>query len=199
MPAREQDLPCQRPRRALRVGRRGGTLRRRSWRGACSRARRCHSPVASGNRCPTRRRPGSLGSSQLSSSPAAPARLTKRPHRSCRPYRWAISRPLGSEPSPARLASAHCHACCRRSRLAPPLTASALAVGAWPRKTVRRQLVLAMAFTDTRTIQEVIDSAVQDFLAQLRDSLPGFAEAADAAEASATGRPPNVTHLRPNR
>jgi hypothetical protein len=65
--------------------------------------------------------------------------------------------------------------------------------------SVRRQLVLAMAFTDTRTIQEVIDRAVHDFLARLRDSVPGFAEAAEAAEASTTGRPPNVAHLRPNR
>ncbi len=35
-------------------------------------------------------------------SPTAPACLTRRPHRSCRPYWRAISRPLGSEPSPAR-------------------------------------------------------------------------------------------------
>jgi hypothetical protein len=51
-------------------------------------------------------------------SPAMPDRFTRRPHRSCRPYWRAISRPLGSEPSLARLASAQCHACRRISRLA---------------------------------------------------------------------------------
>jgi hypothetical protein len=53
-----------------------------------------------------------------------------------------------------------------------------------------------MAFTDTRTVQEVIDRAVHDYLAQLRESLPGFAEAVEAATANVTGRPDNVTSLR---
>jgi hypothetical protein len=37
--------------------------------------------------CRTRRRPGSLPSLPMARSPAAPERLTNRPHRSCRPYR----------------------------------------------------------------------------------------------------------------
>ena len=78
---------------------------------------RGHPPVAGGSRCPTRRRSGSLGSVPMTNSPAIPDRLTRRPHRSCRPYWRAISRPLGSEPSSVRLASAHCHACRRRSPL----------------------------------------------------------------------------------
>jgi hypothetical protein len=82
---------------------------------------RCgHSLVADGSRCPTRRRPGSSGSRPGANSPAAPDCLTRRPHRSCRPYWRAISRPLGSEPSSARYASAHSHARLCRSRLAPP-------------------------------------------------------------------------------
>ena len=52
----------------------------------------------------------------LSNSPTVPERLTRRPHRSSRPYCRAISRPLGSEPSSARWASAQCHACRCRSR-----------------------------------------------------------------------------------
>jgi hypothetical protein len=80
-------------------------------------------PVADGSRCSSKRRPSSAGRLAGANSPAAPARLTRRPHRSCRPYCRAISRPLGSEPSPARLASAHCHACrcrCRPAPLWPP-------------------------------------------------------------------------------
>jgi hypothetical protein len=61
---------------------------------------------------------------------------------------------------------------------------------------IRRQLVLAMAFTDERTLQGVIDNAVRQYLAQLSDSIPGFADAADAVEAHVTGRPDNVTRLR---
>jgi hypothetical protein len=79
-----------------------------------------HSPVADEGRCPTRCRPGSPGSLPEANSPAEPEHLTRRPQRSCRPYWRAISRPLGSDPSPARLASAHCHACRCRSRLASP-------------------------------------------------------------------------------
>jgi len=56
-----------------------------------------------------------------------------------------------------------------------------------------------MAFTDTRTTQEVIDRAVYEYLARLRESVPGFADAAEAAAASASGRPENVTPLRPGR
>jgi hypothetical protein len=61
--------------------------------------------AADASRCSTRRRPGSPASLPMVSSPAAPQRLTRRPHRSCRPYCRATSRPLGSEPSAARLAS----------------------------------------------------------------------------------------------
>jgi hypothetical protein len=56
-----------------------------------------------------------------------------------------------------------------------------------------------MAFTDARTTQEVIDRAVHEFLARLRESVPGFADATEAAAASASGRPKNVTPLRPGR
>jgi hypothetical protein len=53
-----------------------------------------------------------------------------------------------------------------------------------------------MAFTDARTVQAVIDCAVHDYLAVLRDSIPGFAAAAEAADSHVTGRPQNVTRLR---
>lgn len=62
--------------------------------------------------------------------------------------------------------------------------------------TVRRQLLLAVAFTDERTLQGVIDYAVRQYLAQLRDTIPGFADAANAVESHVTGRPDNVTRLR---
>jgi hypothetical protein len=56
-------------------------------------------------------------------SPPVPALLTRRPHRSCRPYLSAITLPLGSDPSAARFAVAHSHACRRTSgpALAPVL------------------------------------------------------------------------------
>jgi hypothetical protein len=86
-----------------------------------------------------------------------------------------------------------------RRRGRPPRAEPAEQTGYRVTASVRRQLLLAMAFTDTRTTQEVIDRAVLEFLARLRESVPGFADAADAAAASATGRPENVTPLRPRR
>jgi hypothetical protein len=56
-----------------------------------------------------------------------------------------------------------------------------------------------MAFTDARNLQEVIDRAVHEFLARLRQSVPGFADAVEAAAANVEGRPENVTRLRPGR
>ena len=60
----------------------------------------------------------------LANSPAAPALLTSRPHRSCRPYWIPIILPLGIDPSTSRFASAHSHACRRTSSPAarPPRT-----------------------------------------------------------------------------
>jgi hypothetical protein len=60
---------------------------------------------------------------------------------------------------------------------------------------IRRQLFVAMGFTDERTLQGIIDRAVQNYLAQLRETVPGFAEAAYAAEAHVTRQPANVTRL----
>lgn len=56
-----------------------------------------------------------------------------------------------------------------------------------------------MAFTDARNLQEVIDRAVHEFLVRLRQSVPGFADAVEAAAANVEGRPENVTRLRPGR
>ena len=56
-----------------------------------------------------------------------------------------------------------------------------------------------MAFTDTRTLQEIIDNAVHEFLARLRETVPGFADAVEAAAANVEGRPENVTRLHPGR
>jgi len=86
-----------------------------------------------------------------------------------------------------------------RRRGRPSRTEPAEQTGYRVTAAVRRQLLLAMAFTDARTIQEVIDRAVHEFLGQLRESVPGFAEAAEAADASATGRPDNVTNMRQPR
>lgn len=86
-----------------------------------------------------------------------------------------------------------------RRRGRPPRIEPAEQTGYRVTAAVRRELLLAMAFTDTRTTQEIIDRAVFEFLARLRESLPGFAESAAAAAASATGRPENVTPLRPAR
>jgi hypothetical protein len=86
-----------------------------------------------------------------------------------------------------------------RRRGRPPRAEPAEQTGYRVTARVRRQLILAMAFTDARTTQEVIDRAVYEFLARLRASVPGFADAAEAAAASASGRPENVTALRPGR
>jgi len=59
----------------------------------------------------------------------------------------------------------------------------------------RRQLTLAMGFTNTRTLQALIDAAVNDYLHQLRESVPGFAAAVAAAETHVSGQPDNVTPL----
>jgi len=53
-----------------------------------------------------------------------------------------------------------------------------------------------MGFTDARTLQAVIDHAVQQYLALLRETIPGFADAVEAAESHVTWRPQNVTRLR---
>ncbi len=78
-----------------------------------------YSPVPDERCGETRPTPGSPGSPMSSSSPVVPPRLTRRPHRSCRPYWRAIALPLGNDPSPARWASAHCHACRCSSRPVP--------------------------------------------------------------------------------
>jgi hypothetical protein len=57
----------------------------------------------------------SSGAFPTLNSPAVPARLTRRPQRSWRPY-WADLLPLGSEPSFARFTCAHCHAARCRSK-----------------------------------------------------------------------------------
>jgi hypothetical protein len=56
-----------------------------------------------------------------------------------------------------------------------------------------------VAFTGARTSQEIIDSAVREFLERLRESVPGFADAAEAAAANVGERPENVTRLHPRR
>ncbi|MGO8895590.1 MAG: hypothetical protein ACLP8X_16855 [Streptosporangiaceae bacterium] len=56
-----------------------------------------------------------------------------------------------------------------------------------------------MGFTDARNFQEIIDRAVHEFLARLRESVPGFADAVEAAAANVEGRPENVTRLHPGR
>ena len=64
---------------------------------------------------------------------------------------------------------------------------------------LRRQLLLAMAFTDQRTLQAVIDRAVRDYLAHLRQEVPGFAQAVEDAESHVTGRPANVRRLHSDK
>jgi hypothetical protein len=54
-----------------------------------------------------------------------------------------------------------------------------------------------MHCSGARTFQEIIDSAVHEFLAQLRESVPGFADAVEAAAANVEDRPENVTRLHP--
>jgi hypothetical protein len=63
----------------------------------------------------------------------------------------------------------------------------------------RRQLHIVMAFTDERTMQAVIDRAVHEYLRHMRETVPGFARAVEDAEANLSGRPQNVTRLRPDR
>jgi hypothetical protein len=67
-------------------------------------------------------------------SPASPGRLTRRPHRSCRSCSRPMSRPEGSAPSPARLASAH-YACSCNSRDTPPCTTRRCGAGFHPLTT----------------------------------------------------------------
>lgn len=86
-----------------------------------------------------------------------------------------------------------------RRRGRPPRAEPAEQTGYRVTAGVRREILLAMAFTNIRTTQEIIDRAVFEFLGRLRESVPGFADAAAAAAASATGRPENVTALRPGR
>lgn len=61
--------------------------------------------------------------------------------------------------------------------------------------SIRQQLQLAIAFTGESNLQAVIDRAVRDYLQRLRAEVPGFAAAAEAAEAHATGAPENVARL----
>jgi hypothetical protein len=84
-----------------------------------------------------------------------------------------------------------------RRRGRPPRAETAENIGYRATAATKRQLLLAMAFTDARTLQEIIDSAIHEFLARLRESVPGFADAAEAAAANVEGRPENVTRLRP--
>jgi hypothetical protein len=56
-----------------------------------------------------------------------------------------------------------------------------------------------VAFTGARTSQEIIDRAVREFLARLRESVPGFADAAEAAAVNVGERPENVTRMHPRR
>lgn len=86
-----------------------------------------------------------------------------------------------------------------RRRGRPPRPEPAEQIGYRATAAIRRELQLAMAFTGARTSQEVIDSAVHEFLARLRESVPGFADAAEAAAANVGERPDNVTRLRPGR
>ena len=85
----------------------------------------------------------------------------------------------------------------RRGRPARPEPAEQTGYRATP--AIRRELQLAVAFTGARTSQEIIDTAVREFLARLRESVPGFADAAEAAAANVGERPENVTRLHPRR
>jgi hypothetical protein len=46
----------------------------------------------------------------------------------------------------------------------------------------RRQLYIAMGFTDQRSLQAIIDTAVNDYLRRLRMSVPAYAAAVAGAE-----------------
>lgn len=86
-----------------------------------------------------------------------------------------------------------------RRRGRPPRAETVENIGYRATAATRRQLQQAMAFTDARNLQEVIDRAVHEFLVRLRQSVPGFADAVEAAAANVEGRPENVTRLRPGR
>ena len=64
----------------------------------------------------------------------------------------AISRPLGSEPSPARLASAHCHACRCRSRPALPPALGPRHAALTRQELARRAATAASARSSGRAI-----------------------------------------------
>jgi hypothetical protein len=59
----------------------------------------------------------------------------------------------------------------------------------------RRAIHIAMGFTDRRSMQAVIDDAVNAYLRQLRDAIPDYARAVHDAEQHLAGRPGNVTPL----
>lgn len=84
----------------------------------------------------------------------------------------------------------------RRGR--PPRPEPAEPTGYRCTAAVRRQLQLAVPFLGEANLQAVIDRAVREFLAVLRNEVDGFADAANAAERSATGVPANVTKLKRN-
>jgi hypothetical protein len=81
----------------------------------------------------------------------------------------------------------------RRGR--PPRPTPAAPTGYRATAATRRQLHIAIGFTDEPSLQAIIDRAVQDFLVRLREAVPGFAEAVDAAETHVTGAIRNVTRL----
>jgi hypothetical protein len=85
----------------------------------------------------------------------------------------------------------------RRGR--PPRPEPAEPTGYRCTASIRRQIQLAIAFTGESNVQAVIDRAVQDYLLRLRIEVDGFAAAAEAAEAHATGAPGNVTRIPRNR
>lgn len=85
----------------------------------------------------------------------------------------------------------------RRGR--PPRPEPAEPTGYRCTAALRRQMQLAIPFLGEANLQGVIDRAVRDFLANLRDEVDGFAAAVDAAERSVTGAPANVTRLKRGR
>jgi hypothetical protein len=80
----------------------------------------------------------------------------------------------------------------RRRRGRPPRPEPAEQSGYRITDSQRRHLHLAMAFTSARSLQVVIDQAVAAYLQTLRETVPGFA---DAADAHVTGRPDNLRRL----
>jgi hypothetical protein len=59
----------------------------------------------------------------------------------------------------------------------------------------RDQLLMAQAFLGLRSMQAVIDAAVDEFLAGMRTGTPGFADALDNAARFRDGTPENVTRM----